>query len=274
MRYCHERKYEEAIKILSSSKYGLCQSLYLDCLLSLDREEEYHKQVKIISANGTCNAELGGVIEHANCIYEKKTLSPFCDKAINYILFDKIKEDLFSSNHFNQLISYIRENKFNTKVQGSLHNGFQTSGNLFELKLPFIKSIEEAITLKIELYKSKFKDSQQGFIKNWPKKYRLGGWLIDTKSGGSLKPHMHEGSWISGSFYLKVPKSSNNEGNIGFNPKGPLYPDKGKIFPEKIINIASRDICIFPSSLFHYTIPFESVEERICFVFDLVPLEH
>ena len=37
-----------------------------------------------------------------------------------------------------------------------------------------------------------------------------------------------------------------------------------------IKEIETRDICIFPSSLFHHTIPFESSEERICFVFDLV----
>jgi len=37
-----------------------------------------------------------------------------------------------------------------------------------------------------------------------------------------------------------------NEGSIVFNPKGPLYPDKGNIFSEKIINIESRDIMYFP----------------------------
>ena len=32
-----------------------------------------------------------------------------------------------------------------------------------------------------------------------------------------------------------------------------------------------RDIVIFPSSLMHYTIPFESNEERIVLAFDLNP---
>ena len=36
-----------------------------------------------------------------------------------------------------------------------------------------------------------------------------------------------------------------------------------------IKNIETRDICIFPSSLFHQTIPFKNSEERICLVFDL-----
>ena len=45
---------------------------------------------------------------------------------------------------------------------------------------------------------------------------------------------------------------------------------KGKNFNLTIKEIEKRDICIFPSSLFHHTIPFESSEERICFVFDLV----
>ena len=48
------------------------------------------------------------------------------------------------------------------------------------------------------------------------------------------------------------------------------WPRKNKNFHLTIRNIETRDICIFPSSLFHYTIPFDGEEERICFVFDLV----
>ena len=43
-----------------------------------------------------------------------------------------------------------------------------------------------------------------------------------------------------------------------------------KDFNLTIKNLETRDLCIFPSSLFHHTIPFESTEERICFVFDLI----
>ena len=31
------------------------------------------------------------------------------------------------------------------------------------------------------------------------------------------------------------------------------------------------DLVLFPSSLFHRTIPFDSKEERLCIAFDIVP---
>ena len=34
------------------------------------------------------------------------------------------------------------------------------------------------------------------------------GWYIVMQNGGYLKPHMHEGGWLSGSIYLKIPKNN------------------------------------------------------------------
>ena len=92
------------------------------------------------------------------------------------------------------------------------------------------------------------------------------------KNGGYLKQHNHGYGWITGSFYLQVPKYSNSPeaGNIAFSYQGSQYPNGNIKFDSTVKAVTNRDICIFPSSLFHKTIPFESNEERICFVFDLV----
>ena len=39
----------------------------------------------------------------------------------------------------------------------------------------------------------------------------------------------------------------------------------------KIVNIATGPLCLFPSSLMHYSIPFESATDRLVLAFDLVP---
>ena len=39
----------------------------------------------------------------------------------------------------------------------------------------------------------------------------------------------------------------------------------------KIINVVTGSFCLFPASLFHYTIPFKSSEERIVLAFDVIP---
>ncbi len=269
----YERKYELALKYLSKNESNASQSLYLGCLLSLNREKEFDEKYKELYKKNICNADIGGIIEHANILYGNKYKSSFCNEAINYILLDKINEESFSENHLNELIAYNKKSKKENRSQGLLTNGIQTSGNLFTLDFPFIKSIKKALKEKIELYKNHFKDSGQGFINNWPKKYDLRAWMISMNTGGFLAPHNHEYGWITGSFYLQIPKyndENNNAGNIAFSYQGPRYPNKDKSFDLTIKKIETRDICIFPSSLFHHTIPFESSEERICFVFDLV----
>ncbi|MBW3050147.1 hypothetical protein DNJ72_08325 [Prochlorococcus marinus XMU1403] len=270
---CLKGKYELALKYLSKNKSNSCQSLYLGCLLSLDREKEFDQKYQELSQKKTCNADIGGIVEHAKIIYGKQYESPFCNEAIKYVLIDKINEESFSETHLKELISYNKTSSKENRAQELLVNGMQTAGNLFSLDYPFIKAIKKALEIKIEKYKEKFKDSGQGFINNWPRDYELRSWMISMKNGGFLAPHNHEYGWITGSFYLQIPKYSNHDndsGGIAFSYQGPRYPNKDKNFNLTIKKIATRDICIFPSSLFHHTIPFDSREERICFVFDLV----
>ena len=41
--------------------------------------------------------------------------------------------------------------------------------------------------------------------------------------------------------------------------------------PPKIIDVITGSMCLFPSSLHHYTIPFKADEERIVLAFDVIP---
>ena len=40
---------------------------------------------------------------------------------------------------------------------------------------------------------------------------------------------------------------------------------------KKSIDVVTGSLCLFPSSLLHYTIPFEAEEERIVLAFDVLP---
>ncbi len=275
--YYHEQNYTEAIKYFEKDNNENSKVLYLGCLLSLDRKLDFYRSYKIITNQNIYNAELGGIIEHANIIYQDNLTSNFCNKAMNYIMFDQINSDSLPNEFFNQLIEYFKDTKNNKKHQPILKSGTQTSGDLFTLKHPFIQCMKQCLEEKISKYKLKYKDSQESFIKNWPKDYVLRSWMIGMKKGGYLKQHNHGYGWITGSFYLEVPSMQNNDcdaGNIAFSYQGPYYPDKGKDFCLSKRQVQVRDICLFPSSLFHHTIPFESKSERICFVFDLTPAKN
>ena len=90
------------------------------------------------------------------------------------------------------------------------------------------------------------------------------------KSGGNIKPHIHTEGWLSGSIYINVPqKLKNNAGNLIVA----LGDDKDTtdtfINEKKIINVVTGSMVLFPASLMHSTIPFESNEERIVLAFDM-----
>ena len=91
------------------------------------------------------------------------------------------------------------------------------------------------------------------------------------QSGGNLTSHIHETGWLSGSVYLSVPAGHNLDGAIEFSTHGDNYPKQHDNFPVKAILPIVGDIVLFPSSLFHRTLPFNSTQPRICIAFDLKP---
>ena len=122
-------------------------------------------------------------------------------------------------------------------------------------------------------YYKKFNNSSCDLIARWPEKSQLYAWAISMMKNGNLNLHNHTTGWLSGSFYISMPKqNTENEGAIVFSIRGMDYPvlDESKI-SDKIFNIRPGDIIMFPSSLFHGTLPFSSEENRVSFAFDKRP---
>ena len=91
------------------------------------------------------------------------------------------------------------------------------------------------------------------------------------KNGGELSAHIHDEGWITGSIYINVPpKSKKDSGNLVVATHDPKY-GKGNTKDIKSIDVVTGSLCLFPSSLLHYTIPFESNEDRIVLAFDMIP---
>ena len=93
------------------------------------------------------------------------------------------------------------------------------------------------------------------------------------KKGGKIEPHIHDHGWLSGSIYINVPpKSNTNSGNlvVSLIEKENKTIDKHIDETSKIIDVETGSLCLFPASLFHYTIPFKSDEERIVLAFDVM----
>ena len=167
--------------------------------------------------------------------------------------------------------SIINKKNLSNRKQSLIIEGYQTFGNLFDIEKDFTEQIQNVIRLEIEKYRINFKNSSEGFIKKWPAEYTLYGWLISMKSGGELKPHIHERGWLSGSIYINVPsKSKSDSGNLVVSLGEDEDSTDTRINLNKIINVVTGNLVLFPASLTHYTIPFESEEDRIVLAFDVI----
>ena len=99
----------------------------------------------------------------------------------------------------------------------------------------------------------------------------INGWLVSMRNGGELSAHIHDSGWITGSIYINVPpKSKKDSGNLVVSTHDPKH-GKGNAKDFKSIDVVTGSLCLFPSSLLHYTIPFESDHDRIVLAFDIVP---
>ena len=92
------------------------------------------------------------------------------------------------------------------------------------------------------------------------------------KSGGELSPHIHENGWLSGSIYINVPpKSKIDSGNLVVALGKDSDTTDPNLNSKKVIDVVTGSMVLFPSSLMHHTIPFESEQERIVLAFDVIP---
>ena len=269
-------RYDEAAKILELITFKHSQSYLLRCLYLQNEKVKFYELLDRLTSEGITNPMIGSLSCQAEIKYGLKKPNSFCGNPFQYVSIIDLENQYDFLNNFIRPVSTIFNQKIRSeKSQKLLTNGRQTLGNLFELERGLTNEIEEIIHIEVEKYRAYFKDSEEGFLKKWPAEYSLNGWLINMKSGGKLRPHMHENGWISGSIYINVPpKSNTNSGNLVVCIDDHDYLVDGKTSHEKIIDVNTGSMCLFPASLLHYTIPFESEEERIVLAFDVIPKSH
>ena len=265
-------KYKEAAEQLRLINFKKSKSILMGCCYHLNEKKNFINLLDDEIKQGNINAIIGSYCLLSKIKYDIDRSNPFCNNPTNYVY----KTDLSKIHDFNKIfIKGINDKLYkgtsSDRSQNLIINGFQTSGNIFKQKDYFITKIKNIILLEIQKYRDKFNNSDEGFIKNWPKNFTLYGWILSMKTGGKIKPHMHENGWISGSIYIHVPPKLNiNSGNLVVSTNN--YEDDVKnAIQKKIIDVETGSLCMFPSSLHHYTIPFESDQKRIVLAFDIIP---
>lgn len=97
-----------------------------------------------------------------------------------------------------------------------------------------------------------------------------GGWSIRMQAGGRHVNHVHSEGWISSACYVEAPSAlAGQQGFLKLGEPGipldPLPP------PERFVEPKLGRIVLFPSYMWHGTVPFAAAGVRMSVAFDLVP---
>jgi tetratricopeptide (TPR) repeat protein len=266
------KRYREASEAYNFSKKILSRCNQLECLYLLGDKNLFYEKLEELESDDISHPLAAALSSHASIRYEEVDKHSFCSQPFDFIKkTELLKTRFLDESLINEFFNDFDSMGISKKEQSLLSNGYQSSGNIFLSDKPAIQNIKKIIESQIDFYKKNC-DKNASFISQWPKNYILYGWIIVINTGGSLGGHMHKEGWLSGSLYLERPKrNEKNDGDIVFSLHGSNFPTDGKVFESRVVSIEKGDMVLFPSSLFHATVPFESSQKRVTLAFDIIP---
>ena len=264
------RKYEEAIHHFDLVNNDFAAALSLECIYMSANYIEFDKRLNSLSASDNMNLRVAAVSSFVAHQMKKKDPYPFCTNPLDFITINNLADyDLYSNTLLEEIIK--EADGYQLTWEGRTTKfGFQGSPYVFENPRKTISLLEKIIQQAVDTYYDTFKSESNLFIKSWPRKYKLVGWYNRLVKNGHHTSHIHQTGWLSGVIYLKtINLSDNDEGAIEFGLHGYDLPITDEEYPRKIHRPKRGDIILFPSSLFHRTIPFTTDSERCVIAFDL-----
>ena len=154
-------------------------------------------------------------------------------------------------------------------------NGAVTQ-DLLTAPSPPIRNLERALRTAIDSYRETLTaEPESPFLARIPRRYRLTLIASILTAGGRHPPHIHESAWLSGVYYVAVPAQigAESEGHGGWLEFGRPDHDLPEGATVRCVSHPPRagTALLFPSYVFHGTLPFEGPGERIGIAFDAYP---
>ena len=154
----------------------------------------------------------------------------------------------------------------------SLRGGSQTTRSLLTIDDPVIKHYVEALDAPVRAYIATMQKPNHPWSGRKTDNFKFAGsWSVKLKANGYHINHLHPEGWISSAYYVWLPEATRSgEGREGWIKFGePRWPTPGCTI-EKLVQPKEGRLVLFPSYMWHGTIPFSS-GERMTAPFDIVP---
>ena len=162
-------------------------------------------------------------------------------------------------------------------VQQSLRGGSQTAGNLFGRRDPAIQAARKTLQRTVEGWLATLPaDATHPFLRHNTRAIHFSGsWSVKLRSSGRHVNHIHPEGWMSSAFYVALPASvlasdgGATAGHIQFGQ--PLEILSLNLPARRTIRPEPGKLALFPSYMWHGTVPFVDSEPRITAAFDMLP---
>jgi tetratricopeptide (TPR) repeat protein len=264
-------KYQEAIKHYDLSNTAYSKAKALQCLYISGCYSEFKDRLDKLAESSDINIRVAAVSAFVTHQLKLKDPYPFCKNSLDFLHVGNLNDHIFDVSSFieNLILETSKENQVWEPKNRTARFGFQTTATILKAGRNCM-ALEKILRKEIDLYHSKYSSEDCAFINSWPSEYNLNGWFSRLVKNGYMKSHIHPSGWLSGVVYLKTIDSLNtDDGSIELGLHGYDLPILDDTYPRKIHRPKPGDIILFPSSLFHRTIPYDQDAERCVIAFDL-----
>tara|TARA_B100000941_G_C28506682_1_gene557823 strand:- start:242 stop:1567 length:1326 start_codon:yes stop_codon:yes gene_type:complete len=244
---------------------------YLISLILAEEIDEASELLKNLQDTDINNRELASLNLYLRENYSNITNDNFCNKPYDYVSnFNTLKNDLIDNNYLEDLKKAILSLPLSSTSFRTDINAKRTEGNLSFYDDPYLVKAHEIIKIFYQKYVNFLSRKKENiFSRNLPSGNLITSWSMIAEKESYHFSHNHHSAWVSGVFYIEVPKTHDHlGGSIIFSPNGYDYPVKKKS-DDLIIKPKSGEIIFFPSHLFHKTLPTETASTRICLPFNI-----
>jgi uncharacterized protein (TIGR02466 family) len=154
----------------------------------------------------------------------------------------------------------------------SLRKGTQTQVNLVLSSDPVLKAFFGALDRPVAEHVARLGKGRDPLRARNTGGHRIkAAWSVKLEPDGFHVDHVHPDGWLSSAFYVELPGAI-DQGREGWLKFGqPAVPTRPPLEPEHFVKPAPGKLVLFPSYMWHGTVPFSGEETRLTAAFDVVP---
>jgi tetratricopeptide (TPR) repeat protein len=154
--------------------------------------------------------------------------------------------------------------------EGLVTRSGRQSDDLARAATPAIAALADIATNRLADRHAALAGDDHPWLRARPDRWSLTLWGTILTPGGAVDPHIHAPNWLSGVYYPALPETVVRADDGGFAIGA--FPDAlGGGGTHHVHAPRPGRMILFPSWMWHATLPFGGAAERVSFAFDLVP---